>query len=378
MSTGASSNKRSRKDEENRPASQQLESWSRQSSTIITLKHTWSIENFSRLSQKIGESLYSPIFSDQSENKVEWKLQLYPKGRNEEHKDFITVFLWLHNPQPDFKVTTTYKFSLLNKTNAILVHTADTTMQFNGQSSKGWGSNIFDQNKITPTTLPGDELHVKCEVTYAISQTCLSGLLLLPSSGSGNWLEHFKQLFESKLLSDVVIRVKKERFDAHKNILAARSSVFLAMFQSELTETQTNTVKIEGIEPAVFKEVLRFIYTDQVEQLDELAKELFEAAERYMLDFLKEKCVSHLATKISVENCAELLLLADLHSAAELKTFVLDFFRSRASDVAQTASWQQLMESANPHLLRDISKALISKTGKTSGAVELEPPARPQ
>ena len=172
-----------------------------------------------------------------------------------------------------------------------------------------------------------------------------------------------QQLFESKVLSKVVVQVKEERFDAHKIVLSARSSVFLAMFQSNLTETQTNTLKIEGIDPAVFKEVLRlFMYTDQVEQLDELVEELLAAAERYMLNLLKSKCEAHLAGKITVDNCAELLLLADLHSAAGLKMIVLDFCCSRAAAVAQMANWQQLMESANSHLLRDISKALIPKT----------------
>ena len=43
------------------------------------------------------------------------------------------------------------------------------------------------------------------------------------------------------------------------------SAVFRAMFQTNLTEMQTNTLNIEEIEPAVFAEVLRFIYTDKVE-----------------------------------------------------------------------------------------------------------------
>ena len=175
-----------------------------------------------------------------------------------------------------------------------------------------------------------------------------------------NWIEYFNQLFESKLLSDVVFEVKQVRFDAHKLILSARSSVFHAMFQSDLTERQTNTVKIEGIEPAVFKEVLRVIYTDRVEQMEEMAEELLIAADRYMLDFLKSKCEAYFATKITVENCAELLVLADYHSAAELKTTVLRFFRSRAAKVAETASWQQLIQCADSHLLRDI--ALIQTT----------------
>lgn len=86
-----------------------------------------------------------------------------------------------------------------------------------------------------------------------------------------------------------------------------------------------------------------------------------------MLGLLKEKCESHLAAKITVENCAELLLLADLHLAEGLKKMLLEFFRFRAADVAETAKWQQLMESTNLHLLRDISKALIP-TKKSIGA----------
>jgi speckle-type POZ protein len=186
-------------------------------------------------------------------------------------------------------------------------------------------------------------------------------LPLLASSGSASWVDNFNQLFNRKSLSDVVIEVQQEKFEVHKAILAAHSPVFLTMFHSDLTEKQTNTLKIEGIEPAVFKEVLRFIYTDQVEKLDELAVELMAVADRYMLELLKSKCEAHLAGKITVENCVDLLMLADLHSAVGLKTFVLDFFRLRASEVAQTASWQQLMQSANPLLFRDISVALIPK-----------------
>ena len=343
-----------------------VKSWSRSPSSVIRIEHIWIIENFSLLSQNTGEALWSPIFSDLSEKKVEWKLQLFPKGEEVKSKGFISLFLWLNNPKQDydFKLIVSVKLILQNKKQTVLEQ-FNGTMQFDVINNLGLGFEKFlNLNKLTPATLPEDELHVKCEIMYAVEQTSLSGsssisLPLLSSSGS--LIGHFKNLIDTKTLTDLVIQVQEEKFDAHKIILSARSSVFLAMFQSDLTEKQTNTVKIEDIEPAVFKEVLRFIYTDQVENMDELAEGLLAAAERYMLELLKEKCASHLATKITVENCAHLLLLADLHSAAVLKTFVLDFFRSRAAEVAQTASWQQLMQSANPLLFRDISVALIPK-----------------
>jgi len=355
MSAETSANKRSRLENH---------SWTRSRSSVIRVNHTWMIENFSLLPQKTGQCLWSSMFSDnQLERKIDWKLKLYPKGEVNKYHGFIGLYLCLTNPQPDLELLVTFKLTVMDKTLNVIAEASYTSTKYDCQRNRSWGShNFLNRGQVTQSTLQGDELHVKCKVTYAIKETSLSGLLLLPSSGTGNWLEHFKQLFESKVLSDVVVQVKEERFDAHKIVLSARSSVFLAMFQSNLTETQTNTLKIEGIDPAVFKEVLRFMYTDQVGQLDELAEELLAAAERYMLNLLKSKCEAHLAGKITVENCAELLLLADLHSAAGLKMMVLDFFRSRAAAVAQMVNWQQLMESANSHLLRDISKALIPKT----------------
>ena len=319
------------------------------------------------------------IFSDQqSEKKVEWKIQLYPKGdHGAENKNFIGVFLYLHNnAQTGSKHSVTFKITLMNKTQTILAKATGNKAvkaEFDQVIKTLGHPKLLDNCKITSKTLPGDELHVKCEVAYAVKHKSLTGsypnscsLLFASPSGSGSISHHLKHLMDSKMLSDVLIQVEDTKFDAHKCLLSARSSVFLAMFQSDFTETQTNTLKIEGIEPAVFKEVLRFIYTDEVEQLDELAVELLAAAERYMLNLLKSKCEAHLAEKISVENCDDLLLLADLYSAAGLKVMVLDFFRSRAAEVAKTASWQQLMLSANPHLLRDISMAFVPQVFDTA------------
>ena len=138
----------------------------------------------------------------------------------------------------------------------------------------------------------------------------------------GSMNNHFNQLWINKSLSDVTIQIDGKNFEAHKAVLAARSPVFLAMFQSNLTEDQTNTLKIDDIEPDVFKEMLRFIYTDQVENVDALAEKLLAAADKYMLDLLKTKCEAYLATYITGENCCQLLILADLHSVERLKTSV--------------------------------------------------------
>ena len=118
-------------------------------------------------------------------------------------------------------------------------------------------------------------------------------------------IHNFHLLLESKAHSDVIIHVKEEKFKAHKTILISRSPVFEAMFQSDLTEKATNTLKIEDIERRVFQEVLRFIYTDEVNQMEEMASDLLAAAEKYMLTLLKEKCEVSLSRNVTVETCSE-------------------------------------------------------------------------
>ena len=216
-----------------------------------------------------------------------------------------------------------------------------------------------DFNNEDNPKLPADLLLVKCEMRYQDTFSKTSGCLpsISPATGTGSCVDRFdllKQLFQSKSQSDIIIHVNEKKFKAHKLILSTRSPVFLAMFEKNHTEKKTNTLKIEGIEPTVFAEVLRFIYTDEVENLDELAAELLAAAERYMLDLIKAKCEESLAGNITTENCAELLLLADLHSANGLKKFVLDFIRLRAGLVFATTNWQEFMKSTRPQLLRDI------------------------
>lgn len=49
------------------------------------------------------------------------------------------------------------------------------------------------------------------------------------------------------------------------------------------------------------------------------------AFSQYALERLKVMCEDALCTSLSVENAAEILILADLHSADQLKTQAVDF-----------------------------------------------------
>lgn len=379
---GEPSAKRVRSSSSHSTSTRQVNSWSRSQSTVVELQHTWIIENFSLLPQQVGDCIMSPIFTDQTDEKAyKWQLELFPKGKNDKVKGYIGLWVNLHdstNVADGIEVVAKFKFTLMSNTTKVLAKSDWSTKEFSFDDGKyyGWGnSKLAKQEDISAALnfsrkqenppIQLDELHCKVELVYMTKQATFSinsHCLELPSVSTGvvgSWTEHFKQLLSNKSLSDVIIQVGGNNFDAHKTVLAARSPVFLAMFESNLTEDLTNTLKIDDIEPDVFMEVLRFIYTDDVENLDELADKLLAAAEKYMLDLLKAKCEASLCINITLENCCQLLILADLHSAERLKTSVLDFVRFCSTQVVQTVEWKTLMRSAKPQLLRDISEALM-------------------
>ncbi len=51
-------------------------------------------------------------------------------------------------------------------------------------------------------------------------------------------------------------------------------------------------------------------------------------------------CEEALCSSLTIENVSDVLILADLHSAEQLKTHAIDFINSHATDVMDTQSWK--------------------------------------
>uniref|UniRef100_A0A0N5CHC3 BTB domain-containing protein n=1 Tax=Strongyloides papillosus TaxID=174720 RepID=A0A0N5CHC3_STREA len=80
---------------------------------ITDLKYENSIpyENFSLRSEKTGEKIISPTFVIGGKERSEWSLWIYPNGRYELSKEFVSVYLELLKPD---KAKAKYRFSILN------------------------------------------------------------------------------------------------------------------------------------------------------------------------------------------------------------------------------------------------------------------------
>jgi speckle-type POZ protein len=178
--------------------------------------------------------------------------------------------------------------------------------------------------------LPDDKLTLYSEISVVADSVNISGQTTLnrfkiPECRLG---DDMNSLYESSCFSDVVLECGSKEFKMHKAILATRSPVFNAMFEHEMLEGKNNRVRVRDIEPDVLAEVLRFIYTGKCNGIEKMADVLLAAADKYALDRLKALCEEALCTNLDLENAADTLTLADLHSASQLKMHAIEFINA--------------------------------------------------
>jgi speckle-type POZ protein len=153
------------------------------------------------------------------------------------------------------------------------------------------------------------------------------------------------KMLTDQTLTDVTLKVKDKEFKAHKVVLAAASPVFEAMFKEGTREHESNFVKIEDIDSDVFKVFLRYLYSGQVHQLDEMVSDLLAAADKYDVQPLREICIQHMAKNISADNAVDMLALAHRHSIDSIKSVASEYLRKNFVDVTRTDSWTSLFDN---------------------------------
>ena len=135
------------------------------------------------------------------------------------------------------------------------------------------------------------------------------------------------------------------QFFAHKDVLVTRSPVFAKMFEHDLQESATSSITVSDIKPEVFKEVLSFIYNNQVPNLSTMAASLLYAAEKYQLDGLKARCEQFLSYNLQVSNAVQTLQWGHTYNASQLKENASRFIIEYIDEVRKSNDWKIVASS---------------------------------
>jgi len=357
------------------------ESWSKTEQYKVKGRHRWTIDNFVRRASctEVGDSLCSPVFyipilaySGEVQN-LAFQLEVFPNGEEgEDNSDYVAVFLTSRR-QEDLDVK--YDFSVQKADGTCWGRIGNTFKKFSpDQNSWGYGK-AFSKAKLVERQselLPGNKLTIVCnlEIYYCDKQT--DGKT--PSSidfkeqvdgqtpSLGDDLGAAASFAMGSNFSDVTLVCGSRTFGCHKVILAARSDVFAAMFShADTEESKTNRVEITDVEPDTLEQLLKFIYTDKVEEsnLTTLACGLLTAADKYNVPRLKAVCERVICENLDVSNAAQALVLAHLHEAKSLKKVAIEFVIQNIVKVSESPGWNQIV-SGN-EVLGEILKNVMQK-----------------
>ncbi|XP_010412486.1 PREDICTED: BTB/POZ and MATH domain-containing protein 6 [Camelina sativa] len=332
---------------------------SRSVTQTVNGSHQFVIQGYS-LAKGIGVGKH--IASDNfSVGGYQWTIFVYPDGKNQEDSSsYVSVFIVLASEGTEVRAL--FELSLVDQSGKgkHKVHShfdrsldgGPYTLKYRGSM---WGYKRFFRRSLLETSdyLKDDCLKINCTVGVVVSEIHCPRLhsIHVPDSELGS---DFGKLLDTLEGSDVKFDIAGEKFQAHKLVLAARSS---------------------DLEPKVFKALLHFMYKDslsgdvepvtahsfgllKLSEIDEtLIVKLLAAATKYNLSRLRSLCESHICKAVSISSVSKILALSDRYNATELKSVSLNFAAENLAAVLQTKAYEDVKDDY-PNLQSELLKAV--------------------
>lgn len=188
--------------------------------------------------------------------------------------------------------------------------------------------------------------------------------------------EYTRNLFNSRTHSDITIHVGADEFFCHKFVLCSASIVFDTMLSGLSIESKFNVVEVDDIEAAIFRQLIHYIYTGEVESDIYLCNsELLYAAEKYELKNLKYQMEECFITQIDFDNITDMKYIAEMFNLKRL-TSACDEFLRRTNTKRSTFYDRHEIKIISQYVFKKCNLTVNHKTryAESLTAIPVDPP----
>lgn len=161
--------------------------------------------------------------------------------------------------------------------------------------------------------------------------------------------ERFAKMLTGAKFADVTLECEGGNLKAHKSILASRSDVFNRMFNADMLEARTNVVKCK-FDVATMKALLEYMYSGKLNKSK--ITSLFETAEYYEIQELKDTCEEILNASLDAKNAISGLLLAHTFGRKKLMQRILDYIPHNSRAVVASDEFRKASKDCSPKMLQ--------------------------
>ena len=197
-------------------------------------------------------------------------------------------------------------------------------------------------------------LRIRCELVVYGRLVHTSVHKLQVPSDLADLGRHMDSVRKEGFLTDFTLVAGEREFKVHKVVLATQSTVFRRMIETDMKESQDNCITIRDFTPEVVEELVTYLYTGMCsfpDSLEGIKEDLLRIANKYELLHLKALSEEALCEALNSENVVDTLVLADMHSADQLKSACLTFIKDRISYVLDSPGWHRLKDNEEHHEL---------------------------
>ncbi|XP_031788786.1 speckle-type POZ protein B isoform X1 [Nasonia vitripennis] len=322
----------------------------------LTSKIKWHIHKFKKSCSQanVGDALKSPLFTTSLEKRdVQWYLMLYPRGRTEDYKDFLSIYLYSTMNKGQIEAT----LNILNNRTQVVV---DCNLEESEFGEAAWGNHKWISTEFITNPRncmlndSGGDLVIICELVILPQYEVAAFLSQLQV------LDMFENLLNDSKFSDISLVSEDKTIRAHKCILAKNSSVFAAMFNAEINERKEIILEVHDISYDVLVEMIRFIYTGKIKGIENMIEDLAIAANKFALHRLMIICEQTMIENISINSAVNCLLFADKVKMMELKMKAIELIVEDGSIIIDTPNFKLL----SPKIILRVCSSLANKYKK--------------
>lgn len=141
---------------------------------------------------------------------------------------------------------------------------------------------------------------------------------------------------------DVTLCCGGQEFPCHRIVLASFSSYFQAMFSTDLIESKSERVAINGVEPQMIGMLVSYAYTSEVYISKANVQALLAAANLLDVMAVREACCRFMECQMDETNCVGIHCFAEAHSCKVLEKRSMDYILEHFGSVYQQEEFLSL------------------------------------
>ncbi|XP_066296449.1 kelch-like protein 24 [Branchiostoma lanceolatum] len=136
---------------------------------------------------------------------------------------------------------------------------------------------------------------------------------------AGSLLQGLQELRSDNLLIDVALCVSGKEIPCHRNVLAACSGYFRAMFCNGHRESNEYKITIQEVSADTLQLLVDYAYTSKITITEDNAVKLLEGANFFQIQSARDACVTFISNNLSAKNCLEVMHVGNMLSCPDLE-----------------------------------------------------------